>query len=138
MAQRHEWLFEYTGKQLLGAASAKVKHHRTRLGWWEAQKQQVAKDARENGLEVIDSIANAGGYANNGITTANVQGGARIQVKGEYQQKLDECERKIREHRTLVAAYDGWIQVCEANPKSRLNLDHEDWLFFFGRVGTSE
>lgn len=40
---------------------------------------------------------------------------------------------RFQPHTEQRDTYDGWKQVLEANPEDRVELDIDDWLFFFGR-----
>lgn len=89
------------------------------------QKAEVMATVRESGIEIRDSVAAS--YSN---TKGNF--GPQIEISEGLQRDLCECQQKIMEHNRLVSEYDGWRQVLEANPESRLKLSHEDWLYFFG------
>ena len=51
----------------------------------------------------------------------------------DLQKDLTECLEKLSHHTQQVQQYDGWQQVLAANADSRVKLDIDDWLFFFGR-----
>ena len=44
-----------------------------------------------------------------------------------------EVHEDINEHSTMAAQYKAWQQVLAGNPESRVKLDHDDWMFFFGK-----
>ena len=123
--KRDEWLFDHTGAKLAEAAKQKKSAHQARKAWWEEKKAEVMAKARESGIEVRDSVAAS--YSN---SKGNY--GPQIEVDSGMQRDLTECQQKILEHDRLVRDYEGWIQVLTANPEARLQLDHEDYLFFFG------
>ena len=124
--KRHEWKFGYTGSDLLAAADTKHKHHKDRLAWWEEQEKKVMEKVRAEGLEVRESVAAK-------YSTSNVGHGAEIVVDVQLQQKLNECHAKKIEHQNKVKEYSGWMQVLEMNKNERLELNHDDVLFFFGK-----
>jgi hypothetical protein len=123
--KRDEWEFEYTAKVIADAAVAKKAVHIAKFKWWEDKKEAVLKQIKATGISVRESVA---------ASYSNTKGifGPQIEVDAGMQRDLTECQNKITEHNGLVQIYDGWIKVLSASPESRLKLDHEDWLFFFG------
>lgn len=123
--KRNSWLFTFTASKLAEAASAKKEKHVGKLEWWEAKKAETMKKVAESGITVQDSVA---------ASYSNTKGGygPEIIIDETLQRDLTECQRKIMEHHTLVAQYEGWIQVLSGNAEARLDLDQEDYLFFFG------
>src|SRR5687767_2527772 len=111
--QRHEWEFEYTASKLAEAARVKEEAHKAKLAWWEAKKTEVMQRVRESGIEIHDSVA---------ASYSNTKGsfGPQIAIDTGMQRDLSECQSKILEHTELVKSYNGWRQVLEANPESRL------------------
>lgn len=122
---RNEWEFEYTASVLAKAANEKAVYRQARADWWEAKKAEVMAEIKESGIEINESLAQQ--------YMSNAGRGPQIGIKPELQQKLSECHSKIQSHLAAVREYDGWHQVLNANPESRLKLKHGDWLFFFGR-----
>jgi len=123
--KRDDWTFDYTAAKLAEAATNKKVTHEKKKTWWESKKAEVMTKVRESGIEVRDSVASS--YSN---TKGNF--GPQIEVDAGMQRDLTECQQKILEHDRLVRDYDGWVQALTANPESRLSLDHDDYLFFFG------
>lgn len=120
---RNDWEFEYTARFLADAAVKKKAYRQARADWWELEQKKLMVEVRESGLEISESVASQ--YA----TNATVE--PQLSVRHDLQKKLAECHKKIREHLAAVREYDGWAQVLNANPDSRLKLKHGDWLFFF-------
>lgn len=123
--KRNEWEFEYTASKLAEAARAKLAHYQGRVTWWKEKQQVVMQEIRDGGLEITESLAIE--YAS---TSANF--GAQVSVRPELKTKLQECFLKIKEHESRSKDYAAWVQVLDANPESRLKLNHDDWLHFFG------
>lgn len=123
--KRNEWKFQYTASKLAEAASAKRTKHQGKLQWWEDKKAETMKKVTEMGIEVHDSVAS---------NYSNTKGGygPEIMIDSGLQRNLTECQRKIMEHHKLVQEYDAWFQVLTGNSESRVDLDHDDYLFFFG------
>lgn len=122
---RQDWTFEYTAKTIADAAVVKKATHIAKFKWWEKKKEEAMNKIKAEGISVRDSVASS--YSNTkGIF------GPQIEIDTGMQRDLTECQEKIMEHNKLVQMYDGWIKVLSASPESRLKLDHEDWLFFFG------
>lgn len=123
---RHEWEFEYTARDLAKAAKSQQEFRLSRVSWWQGQKKKVMDEIKEAGIEVEESIGSL--YSN---TSAGM--GPQVVVRTDLQRKLTECHKKIEEHTKLAKDYDGWFQVLNGNPESRVKLHHDDWLFFFGK-----
>lgn len=124
--KRHEWTFTYTASRLMQEATKKRDAHAKRLEWWSNKKAETMKRVAEVGIEVQDSVA---------ACYSNTKGhfGPQIKIDAGLQRDLTECQEKILEHNELVSEYEGWIQVFDANPEARLELDHNDFLFYFGK-----
>lgn len=123
--KRGQWGFDYTASKLLEAAVKKREAHLGKKAWWEKKKAEVMEQVRETGITVHESVA---------ATYSSTKGhyGPEIEIDAGLQRDLTECQRKIMEHDKLVSEYGCWIQVLGANPESRLTLDNDDWLYFFG------
>jgi hypothetical protein len=130
---RDEWKFKHRAEELAEAARSKYEHHAARLAWWKGKKEEVIAEIRSNGLEVSDTVASEYQLSSMNFTGALRGNGAKVIVKDEYQKKLTECEMKMSEHSQKSSAYDGWYQVLSANASSELEIDHDDFLFFFGK-----
>lgn len=126
MSLRGKWEFEYTAARLSIAAKEKAIHHTERLAWWEKEKEKVMDKVRDVGISVQESIADQYGKTTQGY-------GPQITVDATLQRELNECQSKITAHRDSLNQYNGWIQVFDAHPEYRLKLDHDDYLFFYGK-----
>ncbi len=123
--KRNDWKFTYTASTLATAAIKKRDTHQAKLQWWEGKKSEVMAKVADGGIEVQDSVAAS--YSN---TKGNF--GPQIRIDAGLQRDLSECQDKIMEHHGLTKSYDGWVQVLTSNPEARLDLEHDDYLFFFG------
>lgn len=123
--KRNNWIFQFTASKLAEAAISKREKHAAKLTWWENKKSETMKKVAESGITVQDSVA---------ASYSNTKGGygPEIVIDETLQRDLTECQKKIMEHHNLIQQYDGWMQVLGGNPESRLDLDQEDYLFFFG------
>ena len=129
-ANRTDWEFEYTASHLATAAKAQRDFRLSRVMAWEEKKTEVMQKVKDTGLTVHEGVA----AEMAGTTYSNhAQGGAHVMVDATLQRDLNDCVSKIRTHREAAAEYDGWLQVLDANPESRLKLKHDDWMFFFGK-----
>jgi len=131
--QRNEWKFEYTAAKLAEAAQAKIDWHGQRLEWWKTKKDEVFSTIRREGLEVDEKIS----LAFQNPKSRDWDRGAQVMVRNDLQKDLAECLEKLRAHTQELNEYSGWHQVLTANPEDRLSLDIDDWLFFFGKEGSS-
>jgi hypothetical protein len=67
------------------------------------------------------------------------QQGGDIVIRNDLRKSLTEAYEKLAYHTGRKDTYDGWRQILTANSGLPLNLDINDWLFFFGRdTGTGE
>lgn len=127
---RGEWEFEYTAKNLAAAAATQRDYRQSRVDVWTKQKDDLMAKVRSDGISVSESVADKmSAYSSN--LSAN---GPQIPIDPQMQRQLTECHAKIQAHRLALAEYDGWVQVLEANPESRLKLTQADWLYFFGKI----
>lgn len=131
--KRDEWEFEYTASKLAEGAQVQKEFRLSRVKVWADAKAKLMAEVKESGLEVTESVAAQMGstYASNNVRGA---GGPTINVRADLQTKLQECHSKIQSHDQAAAEYDGWVQVLNANPETRLKLTQADWLYFFGKV----
>ena len=132
-SNRGNWEFEYLGSDLYEAAHKKAQFRFERLGWWKDQKEKLMNEIKESGLEVQESIASQYATASNNVNPLARGAGAQIVVRNDLQDKLTECQLKIREHDRAMAEYSAWAQVFEVNKHRTYQLKQGDWLFFFGK-----
>lgn len=124
---RNDWEFEYTASALARAAASQRDHRNERVSVWEGKKAEIMEKIKSSGLSVHEGVA----ASLSNYTSGNQD--AQVMVDATLQRDLTECVQKIQTHRAMATQYDGWVQVLEANPESRLKLKHEDWMFFFGK-----
>lgn len=127
---RKDWKFAYTASALAQAAEAKLHHHESRLTFWKNKKDEVIGLIRSEGLEVEEKIS----LAYRLPKERDWDRGAQVMVRNDLQKDLDECLEKLAFHTGRIADYSGWQQMLSANPENRLELNIDDWLFFFGKV----
>lgn len=128
--KREEWTFEYTAMKLADAAAAQAAFRRTRFEFWSGKKSEVMQKIRDSGLTIHEDIALGlldKTYSN------SMRAGAQVLVDPTLQKDLTECVTKMQHHSERARQYDGWEQVLRGNPEARVLLDHDDWMFFFGR-----
>ena len=121
---RNSWKFSYTADKLLDAANAKTSFHEGRLSWWAKKKEEVLSSIRSEGLEIDESVAL--GYTNSGRNTS-------VNIRNDLLKDLNECVSKITEHTGKLKEYNAWIQVLHSQGQAALDLNQDDWLFFFGK-----
>ncbi len=128
--QRDTWKFGYSAQQIIEATNSKLKFHQERFDWWKDKKEQVLTQIRAEGLEIDEAIALE--YISP-KSRDYWERGAQVTVRDDLRKDLNECLKKLAYHTDLINDFRGWQQVLTANPDTPLNLDHEDWLFFFGQ-----
>lgn len=130
---RNDWEFEYTAGRLATAAMVQRDFRAARVKVWEQKKEETMKRIKDSGLTVHEDIA--ADMMSNSVNKYSTQmiNGPMVLVDPTMQKDLNECHAKITEHRNLQKQYDAWLQVLDANPEARLQLKHDDWMFFFGK-----
>lgn len=131
VGKRDEWEFEYTAAKLADGAAKQKTFREGRVAWWSEQKGKLMEQVKDDGVQVVESVAAKAGSLGYASTQAF---GPQVSIRPELQQKLTECHAKIQGHQQAAAEYDGWVQVLAANPEARLKLTQADWLYFFGKV----
>jgi hypothetical protein len=126
---RDEWAFEYEGKALTDAAQAKIDHHKGRFEWWRQEKEKIIAKIKAEGLEITEKTALQLAAAK----SREWEHGAQVLIRNDLRTRLDEAQTKLGFHLAQLNIFQGWHQILSANPEANLRLDHEDWLFFFGR-----
>lgn len=126
---RHDWKFNYKVSTVLeGGAQSKVVFHQGRLDFWLSKKAEVMTRIKESGIDIKESLA--------GAEYSNIARGyeARVVIDATMQRDLNECTGKISEHGDKLSQYQSWAYVLANQPQdSMLELDHDDYLFFFGK-----
>lgn len=126
---RGGWEFEYTAAKLADGARSQKEFRLGRVAWWTDTYNKVMAEIKEAGILVTESSAvGSASYANTKAFAPSASIDQRLQTK------LTEAHQKIQGHQQAAAEYEGWIQVLEANPESRLKLTQPDWLYFFGKA----
>lgn len=128
MTFRASWRFPYTADKLLKAATDKKGFHETRKAWWETKRDEIKADIREKGLEIDESIA----HGSPKFSASNYRDPI-VQINNEMLRDLQETLEKVREHGDKVKDYDAWCQVLASQGQVTFDLNHQDWLFFFGK-----
>jgi len=128
---RASWKFTYTADKLFQAAEAKKSWHMERLKWWSDKRKEVETTIRAEGIEIDESVA-----AFTGLGTANYSNSGRgpsVSIRNDLVKDLSECVMKTTEHEGKCREYDAWMQVLGSQGQASLDLNQDDWLFFFGK-----
>ncbi|MCX6966126.1 MAG: hypothetical protein NTW41_12375 [Verrucomicrobia bacterium] len=127
---RDQWKFRYTARQLAEAAQTKIEFHKGRLEFWEARRKEVIGQIKADGIEVNEKSVLLQ-YASPKMR--DFQEGGDIMIRNDLRKRLAESYEKLAYHTGRRDTFDGWQQVLGANPDDKIELDIDDWLFFFGR-----
>lgn len=127
--KREEWMFEYTASRLADAAASQAAFRRTRFEFWRAKKEEVVQRIRDSGLTVHEDMSL--GLMDKTYVTRDSR--AQVLVDPMLQRDLNECVTKMQQHSERAREYDGWEQVLRGNAEARVQLDHDDWMYFFGK-----
>lgn len=126
---RDQWKFRYTARQLAEAAQTKIQFHKGRLEFWEARRREVIDQIKADGIEVNEKTILQFGSPK----MRDFQQGGDIMIRNDLRKSLAESYEKLAYHTGHRDTFDGWQQVLGANPDNTIELDIDDWLFFFGR-----
>jgi hypothetical protein len=130
MMNRASWKFTYTADKLLDAATAKKNFHTSRLDWWTGKRKETEALIRSEGIEIDESVAANLGSLN---SYSNSGRGPSVSIRNDLVRDLTECVSKTNEHEGKIKDYDAWIQVLASQGQASLDLQQDDWLFFFGK-----
>lgn len=123
---KSEWTFTYKSSAVLLGAASKADYHNSRVKFWTDKKDEVMAKIKSEGLEFDESLVD--------MTSNKFSGGYRdtsVSVRDDLLRDLQECGRKLREHRIKLEDYKAWVQVLDSQGDKDLQLDQQDWLFFF-------
>ncbi|MCW2228119.1 hypothetical protein [Bradyrhizobium elkanii] len=127
---RSSWKFTYTADKLFAAADAKKDWHMERLKWWSDKRKEVEATIRSEGIEIDESVAANIGSLN---YSNSVHRGPSVNIRNDLVRDLSECVSKTQEHEAKCREYDAWMQVLGSQGQASLDLNQDDWLFFFGK-----
>lgn len=130
---RNSWKFSYSVFEVLAGARAQLEYHNTRLVFWNKKREDILAKIKDDGIKIDESVieklaASGSTYSNFGLNN-----GPQVSVKQEYLEELNECNSKITQRRASVDQYTGWVKILETEGDSHrvLELEHDDWNFFF-------
>ena len=124
---RDEWKFNYAAREVAGATGAKVKYHTERVAFWKTKREEVMASIRSDGLEIDEKLV----LAHRNPKSRDWERGTQVMVRNDLQKDLEECLEKLQWHTGELDRYLGWNDVLMANADARLELDIDDWLYFF-------
>lgn len=121
---RDDWKFPYRAVDVLKGAEAKRDYHSSRVSWWEAKFEEVKKKVKEDGIEFDVSLAD--------ITSNSYAQRGGVTVRNDLMRDINECQQKVREHKGKTEEYAAWCEVLASQKESVVQLESDDWLYFFG------
>ena len=132
---RDQWKFRYTAEQLAEAVQQKIQYHDERHAFWNGRRENIVTQIKADGIEVNEKSVLQ--YASPKMRDYAQSGD--IMIRNDLRKSLAEAYEKLAYHTGRKDTYDGWRQILTANSGLPLDLDINDWLFFFGRdTGTGE
>lgn len=120
--KRNEHLFQFTGKQISGAADAEAKYHLERLEYWKGEQDKAAAKAKTAGVEVREY---------------DVTGGKRVDVVLDptVSTRLQECANKIASHRKAADQFR--IEAITYGTQAERSYElHGDDVIYFRLAGS--
>lgn len=132
---RDQWKFRYTAEQLAEAVQQKIQYHDERHAFWNGRREDIVTQIKADGIEVNEKSV----LQYTSPKMRDYQQGGDIMIRNDLRKSLTEAYEKLAYHTGRKDTYDGWRQILTANSGLPLDLDINDWLFFFGRdTGTGE
>jgi hypothetical protein len=132
---RDQWKFRYTAEQLAEAVQQKIQYHDERHAFWNDRREDIVTQIKADGIEVNEKSVLQYGSPK----MRDYQQGGDIMIRNDLRKSLTEAYEKLAYHTGRKDTYDGWRQILTPNSGLPLDLDINDWLFFFGRdTGTGE
>lgn len=126
---RDAWEFPYTADVLLKAAYGKVEFHTERITVWEKAQEETKQKIRDSGLHIDEGVD-----IGPGTTIYNSRNaGPQVTINDEMLRHLNEAIAKVRQHRDKIKDYGAWAEVLASQGQASFPLNHDDWLFFFGK-----
>lgn len=119
---RENWRQAYGSTEVAAAAEKAAVYHRSRQVWWEGERETTKAKLGTEGLDVREQP---------------VTGGVQHQVVLDptLTARLNECETKIRSHRTKAERLDQWVGFLKLQNRPVV-LTFDDVEFFeIGRHG---
>lgn len=120
---RDKWIFNYKSSTVLEAAIAKKDFHTGRLEFWRGKKDEAKAKIKAEGIDFSESVSDI--FSNN-------YHDASVKVDNQLLKDFQECVHKEKEHHGKVEEYESWCKVLSTASQS-LELNHEDFLYFFGK-----
>ncbi len=126
---KHEWKFARLGSELLTGAQSKKQICEGKLAWWKTRKEDLIKTIPA-GVTMEESQVN--------YSSATTSFGApQLIIDPTLQKHLKEAHSRLTNLSERIKEYDGWIQILEKNATQTFSVDHDDWLFFFGKESSA-
>lgn len=131
--KRNDWEFKYTGAKLAEAAKAQREFREGRVKVWQEKKEEVRKKISEEGVTVHEDLMDQ--VVSNNYKMSSTRGGygPTVSIDPTLQQDLGRCYERIKHHEDLAKEYKAWEAVMSAHPEQVVELNHEDWIYFFGK-----
>lgn len=123
--QRRDWKFQKTAVELAEAAQERCSYHMKRHSFWEEERDKAQAEINAAGVKVV---------------SRPISGGERHDVVADptLLDRLWECEKKMIDHSNRSNEYAQWYAALKTVDARTLELDHDDWLFFFGLRGDED
>jgi hypothetical protein len=118
MSLRDKFQFSYPGQVLAEACERRRDRHAGRCEFWEAELATAKAAFKDAGVEFREYPVTGGGTRLDAV------------IDPPKQQRLNECQGKVAEHRGKIEEYDRWARGFRANADSPFALDPDDIAYF--------
>jgi hypothetical protein len=156
MSKRNYLGFKYPVDKVLKAAQKKAKHHAARLKFYEKEMDAFVKLLKKRGLTLtgdsastalftvhstttyskprgISGYSGTSGYSGySGTGSIGYTGNGQIMVEDALTTKLNFINGALRSHIENLKMFDKWAMLLEDCSEQEIELDFDDWHFFFG------
>jgi uncharacterized cupredoxin-like copper-binding protein len=130
MTMRKDWTVMKTAAELRAQATARMKHHEDRLGFWKFRYEELKSQAGD-AVSIVESMAMEA-YGNFTATQFSGRGAARVALNPDFESKVREAVEKMAEHKARNVEYAEWLAFLEGMPELQsVTLHFDDYQFFY-------
>lgn len=128
---RNQWKFKLQAPEVFARAEKKFEYHNSRVTFWEKKRDEIKAKIKSEGLEFEESVlADSGNTSYHSVSNFQYRQ-PTVNIRGDLLADLEECNSKVKEHQAKRKDYSNWVTIL-SQEKQTLELDHDDFLFFFG------
>ena len=116
------WTFPILRLTLQQAAQRRADRHQSRLAFWQAELTTATNRLKSEGV-TIEEPAEARQHT-------TYAGNMQIVIDPSMQQRVRECQDKVRDHRDRLAEFRRWEAAFSGTPLESFDCDIDDLTHF--------